>query len=86
MAPQRPDLVLTADVPDGEADVLVLDGLDVEACNETRALITNKAINDQLRQCCFQRLALLGSHYIITSNSLSGHLILEPGIKKPVLH
>ena len=55
VAPQRPDLVLTADVPHGEADVLVLDGLDVEACNETRALFTNQTINDQLRQCCFQR-------------------------------
>ena len=31
MSPQRPDLVLAADVPHGEADVLVLDGLHVEA-------------------------------------------------------
>jgi hypothetical protein len=30
MSPKRPNLVLAADVPDGEADVLVLDGLDVE--------------------------------------------------------
>ena len=29
--PQRPDLGLAADVPDGEADVVVLDGLHVEA-------------------------------------------------------
>ena len=29
--PKWPNLVLTADVPDGEADVLVLDGLNVEA-------------------------------------------------------
>ena len=55
VAPQRPDLVLAADVPHGEADVLVLDGLDVEACDETRALFTNQTINDQLRQRCFQR-------------------------------
>lgn len=31
VAPQRPDLVLTADVPDGELDVLVFDCFDVEA-------------------------------------------------------
>merc|ERR1719379_2614195 len=31
VAPERADLVLAADVPDGEADVLVLNGLDVEA-------------------------------------------------------
>lgn len=31
MPPQRPDLVLPAHVPHGELDVLVLDGLDVEA-------------------------------------------------------
>ena len=33
MPPQGPDLVLTADVPHGEANVLVLDRLDVEAFN-----------------------------------------------------
>ena len=33
VAPQRADLVLTADVPHGEADVLVLDRLHVEAFN-----------------------------------------------------
>jgi hypothetical protein len=32
MPPQRTDLVLTADIPHGELDVLVLDGLDVETC------------------------------------------------------
>lgn len=31
MSPQRPDLVLTTDIPDGELNVLVLDGFDVEA-------------------------------------------------------
>lgn len=31
VAPQRADLVLAADVPHGEADVLVLDGLHVES-------------------------------------------------------
>ena len=32
MPPQRTDLVLTTDIPNGELDVLVLDGLDVETC------------------------------------------------------
>merc|ERR1712118_575181 len=31
VAPERTNLVLATDVPDGEADVLVLNGLDVEA-------------------------------------------------------
>lgn len=31
MSPQRPDLVLSADVPDIEARVLVRNGLDVES-------------------------------------------------------
>jgi len=32
MPPQRANLVLTADIPHGELNVLVLNGLDVEAC------------------------------------------------------
>jgi hypothetical protein len=32
VAPQRTDLVLTTDIPHGELNVLVLDGLDVETC------------------------------------------------------
>ena len=32
MSPQRTDLVLSSDIPHGELDVLVLDGLDIEAC------------------------------------------------------
>jgi len=31
MPPERADLILTADIPHGELDVLVLDGLNVEA-------------------------------------------------------
>jgi len=31
MPPKRTNLVLTADVPNGEADVLIFDGFDVEA-------------------------------------------------------
>jgi hypothetical protein len=34
VAPERADLVLTADVPDGEADVLVLDRLNIETCRK----------------------------------------------------
>lgn len=36
MPPQRADLILSTDIPHGELNVLVLDGLDVEACLETR--------------------------------------------------
>lgn len=32
MSPEGTDLVLTADIPDGELNVLVLDSLDVETC------------------------------------------------------
>lgn len=31
MPPERADLVLSSDIPNGERDVLVFDGLDVEA-------------------------------------------------------
>lgn len=31
MSPQRTDLVLTTNIPDGELDILVLDSLDVES-------------------------------------------------------
>lgn len=31
MSPERSDLVLSTDIPHGELDVLVLDGLDVES-------------------------------------------------------
>ena len=34
MSPEGTDLVLTTDIPDGELDVLVLDGLDVETCGQ----------------------------------------------------
>jgi len=36
MPPQRPDLVLPADIPHGELDVLVFHRLDVESCAERR--------------------------------------------------
>ena len=32
MSPQRTNLVLTTDIPDGELNVLVFDSLDVETC------------------------------------------------------
>jgi hypothetical protein len=32
VSPQRPDLVLTTNVPHGEGNVLVVDSLDVESC------------------------------------------------------
>jgi hypothetical protein len=34
MSPERTDLVLTADIPDGELNVLVLDSLDVKTCRQ----------------------------------------------------
>lgn len=36
MSPERTDLVLSTDIPHGELNVLVLDGLDVEACRLKR--------------------------------------------------
>ena len=37
MSPEGTDLVLTTDIPDGELDVLVLDGLDVETCRQVES-------------------------------------------------
>ena len=34
MPPEGTDLVLTSNVPDGEGDVLIFDGLNVEALNQ----------------------------------------------------
>lgn len=34
MPPQRPDLILPANIPHGELNVLVFDGLNIEACRE----------------------------------------------------
>lgn len=36
MSPERSNFVLAADIPDGELDVLILDGLHVEACESHR--------------------------------------------------
>ena len=41
VAPERSDLVLTADVPDREADVLVLHCLDVETCKRATTGLIN---------------------------------------------
>jgi hypothetical protein len=35
VSPQGTDLVLTTDIPHGELNVLVFDGLDVEACTRS---------------------------------------------------
>lgn len=45
--PQRTDLVLTADVPNGELDVLVLDGLDVEAWDGVSVARRDGATGDE---------------------------------------
>ena len=44
MSPQWPDLILTSNVPHSEADILVLDGLYVEACMKLSStnLLTSK--------------------------------------------
>lgn len=36
MSPKGTDLVLTSDIPHGERDVLVFNGLDVESCAQTK--------------------------------------------------
>jgi hypothetical protein len=43
MPPQRPNLVLSSDIPYGELNVLVLDGLDVESCIEMRQSQTERS-------------------------------------------
>ena len=36
MPPQGSDLVLTADIPNGETDVLVFDGFHIETCQRSK--------------------------------------------------
>ena len=49
MPPERADLVLTANIPHGELDVLVLNGLNVEPCCQTISALLS------LRLCGSQR-------------------------------
>ena len=51
MPPQRPDLVLSSHVPDVEFDILVGDGLDVEADgrNGSDVLVELELVKDR---CC----------------------------------
>ena len=44
VAPQRPDLVLAAHVPDCEANILILHCLHVKAC---------KTLNQSVSSCCY---------------------------------
>ena len=43
MPPERTDLVLTADIPHGERDVLVLDCLNVETWGDCQRIIRGRA-------------------------------------------
>ena len=54
MSPQRPYLVLPADIPDVEFDVLVGDGLDVEADSRYggNVLVQLKLIQYRCRHVC----------------------------------
>lgn len=49
MPPERADLVLTTDIPHGELNVLVLDGLDVETCGKKRRLVSHDGPREQDR-------------------------------------
>jgi hypothetical protein len=43
MPPEGSDLVLTTDIPHGELNVLVLDGLDVETCRRGKEAVSDDA-------------------------------------------
>jgi hypothetical protein len=44
MSPQRSDLVLSTNIPDGELNVLILDGLDIEAWLKEESAFTHPDI------------------------------------------
>jgi len=68
MPPQRPDLVLSSDIPHGELDVLVLDGLDVESdCWDSGDDLTKLELVEDG--------GLSGS---IQTNHQDSHLLLSP--------
>lgn len=50
VAPQRTDLVLTTDIPHGELNVLVLDGLDVETCGRVSVTAIVDSCEPALRE------------------------------------
>jgi len=49
MSPQRTNLVLATDIPNGEADVLVFDSLDIKAWLKYRLNRASKHISEQTR-------------------------------------
>ena len=53
MAPQRADLVLPADVPDVELDILVRDRLDVETDGRDRG---NVLVEFEFVEDCWRRM------------------------------
>lgn len=74
MPPQGADLVLTSDVPDSELNVLVLDGLDVEAWRGTRS---QYGLSFPGADCGGEKVPRIGRHVpmvgmvVTTSPSLS---------------
>jgi len=72
MPPQRPNLVLSSDIPYGELNVLVLDGLDVESdCWDSRDDFTKlELVKDGGLSSCVQ------------TNHQDSHLLLSPQLVK----
>ena len=82
MTPQRTDLVLAADVPDSEADVLVLHRLHVEPDGGNSGhdlaqlqLVKNRRLTSSVQANC-ERLILSNYHYWEAAAFLLNHLSL----------
>jgi hypothetical protein len=88
MPPERSDLVLTPDVPYGELNVLVLNGLDVEACSPTyqqNGVVeiggSGLRTNGGDRSHDFTELELIQNRGLsggVQTNHQNSHLLLSP--------
>jgi hypothetical protein len=54
VTPERANLVLASDIPDGERNVLILNSFDVEPCKETRGMSLPKLVGCSGKMCDHQ--------------------------------
>lgn len=70
MPPERTDLVLSSDVPNGEGDVLVLDSLDVETWRDVSLSISFAAFLRRDAAALLHTLLSQAEHPSVTQNRI----------------
>lgn len=75
MPPQGTNLVLSSDIPHGERDVLVLNGLDVESCEEV-SMFAAPAMTSQ-------HIPIVGMVVTISPNFNLYRMVVLPAASRP---